>query len=343
MNIIHQLYDQQFVIRYLKKRVLPLYPDFKSIKKIKICGVKNNIWESTYHVVVSYETYFETRSGKTKLLHLYCSAHSNEQRKNVYDALKFLWSKNFSRGNLTIPHPLFYSQRFKGIFYRGIKGNNLYHYIRKNNLTEVRKITELAARWFAKLHRLDTAGARNFNKKNSLIETTVPGAKHWLHSIGKRQPEFYGTVKAIFNHLNASEKKFLRATDRRWLIHGDAHPENIVKVSEKKIGVIDFTDLCLSDFARDLGSFLQQLDYMMRRHISDAKDIAATKKLFLDTYLTARSLTLDESLKSRIKTYYNWTALRTTIFFLVKERPEPDRARGLVTEMQKDLEIKVSG
>jgi len=339
MNIIHQLYDEQFIAGYLKKRILPLYPDFKRIKKIQTHGIKNNIWERTYHVVVGYETWFETRAGKTKRLQLYCSAHSNEQRKNVYDALKFLWSRSFSRGNLTIPHPLFYSQRFKGIFYRGIKGNNLYHYIREKDIGEVQKITRLAALWFAKLHKLDTRGARNFNRKNSLIETTVPGAKHWLRSIAEREPQFYDEAKQIFEHLNAAEKKFLRSTPRRWLIHGDAHPENVVKISEKKIGVIDFTDMCLGDFARDIGSFLQQLDYMMRRHIPKKILVTEMKKLFLETYLAARNLTLDEDLKGRIQTYYHWTALRTVIFFLVKEHPEPERAQELIDDIKKDREM----
>jgi Ser/Thr protein kinase RdoA (MazF antagonist) len=195
----------------------------------------------------------------------------------------------------------------------------------------------LSALWFAKLHKLSPSGARNFNRKNSLIETTVPGAKHWLHSIAERQPEFYNEVKAVFEHLNLAEKKFFRSTPRRWLIHGDAHPENVVKISEKKIGVIDFTDLCLADFARDVGSFLQQLDYMMRRHVPDKMAIMETKKLFLETYLAARKIPLDADLQQRIQTYYHWTALRTTIFFLVKEHPEPERARELIDDIQKDL------
>ena len=324
---------------YFKKRILPVYPDFKSIKKIKIHGIKNNIWENTYHVVVGYETWFVDKEKKTKSLQLFCSAHSNEQRKNVYDSLKFLWSKSFSRGNLTIPHPLFYSQRFKGVFYRGIKGNNLYHYIRAKDLAEINKITEMAAKWFAKLHKLNTAGARNFNKKNSLIETTIPGAKHWLRSIEERQPKFHEIIKKIFDVLNKQEKQFLKSTPQRWLIHGDAHPENVIKISEKKIGIIDFTDLCLADFTRDIGSFLQQIEYMMDRHIEDKNEIINTKKIFLQSYFNASGIDINESMEKRIETYYHWTALRTTIFFLVKEYPEPERAQELIDKLRKNLAI----
>ena len=340
MNTIKQLYDEKFVMQYFKKKLLPLYPEFSKIKKIKINGIKNHIWENTYHVVVEYDTFFITADEKIKKLNVYCSAHTNEQRRNVYDALKFLWSKGFNKGNLTIPHPLFYSQRFKGIFYRGCKGNNLYHYIQHEKVEEAKRITVLSAKWFAKLHKLKTDGARNFNKKNSLMETTIPGAKHWLNSINERHPEFHDTVKNMFDIMNQAEKTFLRSTKKRWLIHGDAHPENIIKMSANKIGAIDFTDMCLADFTRDIGGFLQQLEYMAKRHFKNKSDVIEIKKLFLQEYLKAAKLELTDELEQRIKNYYNWAALRTVIFFLIKEYPEPDRAQELLEMLKKNLNIK---
>jgi len=340
MNIINQLYDQKFILDYFNKKILPCYPDFKSIKKIKINGIKNNVWIHTYHVVIEYNITFATKDGKAKKLQIFCSAHSNEQRKNVYDALKFLWSKGFNRGNLTIPHPLFYSQRFRGIFYRGVKGENLYYFIRNKNKVETEKIIILTAKWLAKLHKLNIAGAKNFNKNNSLVETTIPGAKHWLNSIKERQIQYYDDIKAIFEKINATEKEFLKSTKQRWLIHGDLHPENVIKMSEKKIGVIDFTDMCLADFTRDIGSFLQQLEFMSSRHIEDKSLIAEFKKLFLETYLDAAGLKLSDGLEKRIKNYYNWTALRTVIFFLVKEHTETERAEELIELLKENLGLK---
>ncbi len=339
MNQIRQLYDEQFIIKYFKKRLLPAYPDFIGIKKIKIHGIKNFIWENSYHVVVEYDTFFLTKEGKTKKLHIYCSAHSDEQRKNVYEALKFLWSKGFNRGNLTIPHPLFYSQRFKGIFYRGCKGNNLYHYIKNEKISEAKKIAALSGKWFAKLHKINVSKARNFNKKNSLIKTVIPGAKHWLESIKNRHPRYYGDVKAIFEKINSREEAFLKSTEKRWLAHGDAHPENVIKMSENKIGVIDFTDMCLADFTRDVGGFVQQLEYMANRHFKNKADVLEIKKIFLSEYLKAAKLDLDNELEKRIKNYYNWAALRTVVFLLIKERAEPTRAEELIEKLKKDLNV----
>ncbi|MDP3900633.1 MAG: aminoglycoside phosphotransferase family protein [bacterium] len=339
MNIIHKLYDEEFIKKFFDEKILPLYPCFKSIKKINIHGIKNHIWEVTYHVVIGYDTFFVDEKGETTRLQIYCSAHSEEERKNVFEALSFLWSKGFAHDQLTIPHALCYSEEFKGIFYRGIKGKNFYRYIKNEEINEIKILAKLSAQWFAKLHSLDTAGAKNFSVANSRIETIVPGAKHWLDSIRYKQPEYFTLVRNIFNIINDAEKKFLDSTDQRWLIHGDAHPENVIKISDTQLGVIDFTDMCLADFARDLGAFSQQVEYMAVRHIKNKKIINSLKKIFIDEYIKAANIKLDNEVKKRIKNYYNWAALRTVVFFLVKQHPEPLRAEELLNQLKKEMNL----
>jgi len=333
MNIIYKLFNEQFVKDLFKKKILPKYPDFIDIKKIKIQPHKKNIWETTYHVVIEFKTYFITKSGKTKILPIFCSAHSNEPRKNVYHVLKFLWNNSFANGFLTIPHPLFYSNYFKATFYRGAQGNNLYYYIRNKNYEVIETLIPKTAAWFAKLHKLPTNNACNFNKQNSRIKTVVPGKEHILADIQKQYPHYYQTYKTIYETLITMENKFMSSTSNRWIIHGDAHPENIIKMGKKKIAVIDFTDMCLSDFARDLGCFMQQLEYMCMRKINNARYVQKIKNLFLETYLKNAKIKLDSSLSERIHNYYNWTAIRTATFFLIKHNPEPDRAKLLIKQL----------
>ncbi len=337
MNYISNLFDEKFIIQLFENKVLPLYSDFTGIKKIKIIPHKKHIWEHTYHVVVEFKTSFIARGGKIKELSIFCSAHSSEPRKNVYDALKFLWEHNFGSGYLTIPHPLFYSEEFRGTFYRGAKGRNLYKFIREKNFAEIDSITAKAAAWFAKLHRTPIKNARNFNKVNSRIETVVPGIGHILGKIKERHEESFMDYEKIYGILINNEKKFLESTEKRWLTHGDAHPENVIKVGAKKIAVIDFTDLCLSDFARDIGSFLQQIEYMCGRKIGDPAYSEKIKKIFLDNYLLNAKIELDQGLQKRIDSYYNWTAIRTSTFFLLKSEPEPERARLLLDKISKRL------
>ena len=339
MNKIYQLFDEQYVAALFKKRILPQYPDFTKIKKIKIRAPKKHIWEETYHVVIEYETSFITKAGKVRKLPIYCTAHSEEPRRNVYIVLKFLWDHGFAKGNLTIPHPLFYSNNFRATFYRGVKGRNLYQFIRDNNLQEIEKIIVRAAHWFAKLHGLPNGQARNFNKENSRMATVIPGVKHILNRVRRDYPSYAPVYEKVYEIMLEKEKNFLASTDKRWLIHGDAHPENIIKVSERKIAVIDFTDLCLADFARDLGAFLQQLEFMIQRKIGDKNYIALIKTKFLKNYLDFAKIEIDEPLQDRINTYYHWTALRTATFFLIKDDPEPERAHGLLVKICYDMKL----
>ena len=180
---------------------------------------------------------------------------------------------------------------------------------------------------------------KNFNRINSRIETVFPGVEHIFQRIEEKYPHYLNFTKNIYKKLIQTEKDFLSSTNQRWLVHGDAHPENVIKMSPRKIGVIDFTDLCLSDFARDLGSFTQQIDFMCMRKISNRKYVEKIKKIFLDNYFANSRIESSEEVQSRINNYYNWTAMRTATFFLIKSNPEPKRAVQLIKEVKKNIKI----
>ncbi len=341
MNKILKLFDKQYVKELLTEKVLPLYPDFTAVKSVSIHAYKDHVWDMTYHVVIEFSTTFLTKDGKKKKLPIFCSAHSEEPRKNVYDALRFLWDHGFGQGYLSIPHPLFYSEYFRGVFYRGVRGYNLYHYIREKNTAAIEEIIPKAAAWFSKLHRLPINKARNFNEENSRIDTVFPGVSHILWRIKENYPSYADAYKRIYRILISREKKFLASTPKRWLVHGDAHPENIIEMSKKKTAVIDFTDLCLADFARDIGSFLQQLEFMLRRKNFDQKYAESAKRLFLKNYFLCAKLEPDAGLNERIQTYYYWTAIRTATYFLLKDNHEPQRSFPLIDRVCEGLEIDI--
>ncbi|RLC38864.1 hypothetical protein DRH27_01215 [Candidatus Falkowbacteria bacterium] len=340
MNKILQLFDEKYVVGLLTEKVLPLYPGFSGVRSVKIRAYKKMIWEHTYHVVIEFKTSFLSKNGKVVQIPIFCSAHSEEPRKNVYDSLKFLWEHGFGKGKLSIPHPLFYSDYFKGTFYRGVEGRNLYRFIREDNRKEVESIVLKAAAWFAKLHSIDTKEAHNFNKENSRIETVFPGIKHILWRIGEDYPQYGGVYKKIYKIVNKREKDFLVSTSKRWLVHGDAHPENIIKMSPRKIAVIDFTDLCLSDFARDIGAFTQQLEFMINRKISGKEYAEKVKKIFINNYFKNSKIKLNSEIQARIDNYYYWTAMRTATYFLIKDKPEPERSHPVILKVCQEMDIE---
>jgi len=216
----------------------------------------------------------------------------------------------------------------------------LYYYIKQNDRAEIESIVAKSAFWFAKLHKLKTYGHLIFNEPNSRIETVFPGMKHILNRVASDYPQYAAIFSAIYENINNQEKYFLSSTNKRWLIHGDAHPENIIRMSKDKIGVIDFSDFCSSDFARDLGSFIQQIGYMVNRKIGDEAYTKKLQKLFLDSYLKNAKIKINDGLQERIDNYYNWTTMRTATHFLIKDGPEPERAVPLIKEVADRLNIK---
>jgi len=341
MNKINNLLDKKFILDLFKKEILPEYPEFSDIKQIKAHLIKDNIWTSTYHVVIEYQTTFVDSEKKLKILPIYCTAHSDEPRLNSFEALTFLWQNGFNQEDLTIPKPLFYSPDFNAFFYQGVSGENLYQYIRRKDIKTVEDVVAKTAAWFAKLHHLSAiaAKAKNFNPLNSRIETIIPGMTQALAKVQAQEPRYFEICRQAYKKINREEKNFLASTERRWLIHGDAHPENVIIIDKNKIGVIDFTDICLADYARDLGAFLQQLEFMMLRKIDDQLEVEKIKQLFLNSYFKNAKITLDDNLKQRINNYYNWTALRTAIFFLLKDKAEPERAHGLLIKIGQNLKL----
>ncbi|MDA3839630.1 MAG: aminoglycoside phosphotransferase family protein [Patescibacteria group bacterium] len=341
MNKIYQLFDEKFVKELFTKKVLPLYPEFDKIKSIKIIPHKKGIWgKYYYHVVIEFKTVFITKEGKIKELPIFCSAHDSEPRKNVHAVLKYLWENSFSKGHLSIPHPLFYSNEFRATFYRGVKGHTLYYYIKEDDRKNVEEILPKVASWFAKLHNLNTEGARNFNKNNSRIKTVVPGEKKLFEKIFYQYPKYLYIYEKAYAIFIKKENKYLNnPNNKHCLVHGDAHPENIIKMGKKKIGVIDFADMSLSDPARDIGSFLQQLFYMSKRKTNDRRYGNKLKKIFLDAYLKNAKIKMTESLEERIEMYYNWTSLRTATHLLLMDHPQPQRADMLIKEVKRKLKI----
>ena len=344
-NKISKLLDEKYVKQFFSKKVLPFYPDFSKIDRVKIIPHKNHIWESTYHVVLEFKTTFSSVNNKgreiKKDFSFFCTAHSSEPRKNVYDTLKYLWDRGFASGFLSIPKPLFYSKYFNASFYRGVNGESLLNFIKDENKEEIEKIIKKTAEWLVKLHKLNVSEDLNYNKKNDYIKTVIPGYRQIIKSVQSVYGgEYLSDIQSIYKKLIEQENDFLKSNPKRYLIHGDVHPDNIIKMGRKKMAMIDFADICLSDFARDLGSFFQQLDYRFSRLEYPVSYSNRIKDLFLQSYCKKAKIKVDDNLKARIDLYYNWTAIRTATFWLLKYKPDPERARPLITEVKLKLRLK---
>ena len=349
MNKISNLLDQKYILNFFREKVLPKYPEFIDIEKIVIKKHKNNIWPTTYHVVFEFVTTFKNKDGSKQTLPIFCSAHSDEPRDKAYDALCYLWDQDFNSSDFTIPRALFYEPQFKAVFYQGLEGVDLHRCIRENSDKKIEPLIVHAAQWFAKLHGLSTKKAPNFNPKNSRIRTVIPGKDYILERIKLKHPQYFDFYKVVYGILISCEEDFL-AQNKLWFVHGDAHPGNIIKINNinpnqqkefYKIGVIDFTDLCLADFARDLGTFFQQVDYMFGYKMNNIALAKSIKKTFLNNYLKCSKIKMTESLEKRIENYYDWTAMRTATFLLLRNNSDKTRVKMLCNGVRERMGLKI--
>ncbi len=344
---IDALLDANFMSQFFMKKLRNII-NFQYINRVTIKKHKLSIDDWRYHIVIEYNiSFISKRKNNLKNVFfdetVFCTAHSDEPRKNI-DILKFLRSNGFSRGPFAVPTPLFISKIFKGSFYIGAKGHDLYYFIKSKNRKRIEKIVAQIAGWLTKLHKLKIENLVLFNKnikeKSRISEKTislaevVPGVKNILKVIYDRFPQFGDFYNESLKEFIAKEDMFFKNKKKRWIIHGDAHPKNFIKADNDSIVAIDFADFCVSDFARDLGCFLQQFEYMSNRKIGDNAWIENVNNLFLETYMKKSSIHYDNSLKDRIENYYRWTALRSATQYLFSDKPQIREAERLLNQIQ---------
>jgi len=338
MSKAELLLEAEYLRKLFTRRVLPHYPDFSAIKEIRIRPYKKLIWSETYHLVIKYSVIFLDHDGREVSLPIVATAHSNEDRENVFLTLSYLWDHHLSDEQIRLPRPLFYDPELRATFYRAVEGQNLLQAIKNQDWVAVEAGTRKAAVLFAKIHSLPLEGDYGFNRANGRIATVIPGAEFVITELGYRfSGRYQSQVKAAYERLIAREDDFFNRTSQRWLIHGDAHPENIILPANDKIGIIDFTDFCRADFARDLGAFGQQLEYKIATKGADSARASELKELFWEEYFKAAGLKLDQDLRQRIDLYYNFTILRTAIYWLLKYDCDPVRGQNLLDSLSSDF------
>ncbi len=338
MNKINKLFDKSFVRDLFREKVLPLYEDVVDIGEIKIRPYKKLIWNTTYHVVLDFYVEFKLEDKKSRKTHIICSAHSSEPRETAFSVLEYLWKRRLGKG-VVLPRPLFYCPHFRGSFYRALDGKDLFYYILKRDKENIYDLTKKAGLMFARLHRLNLAKNKlpNFEDTNSRIADVIPGIKKIEIEIKKRygQEMQEEIIKPYYNCIK-KEQEYLSRNPKLCLVHGDAHTENIIRVSKRKVGLIDFTDFSLSDFARDVGTFLQQLEYKLEiKFLYEPEFIKEMKKVFFNEYLREANISLNDNIQERINNYYQWTALRTAAYWLMKDNSEPIKAKEIIKDLKK--------
>lgn len=335
MFSVDNILDPIKIGRLLNQRLAEVKPIISDIVVKQVELIKSNFHQDYYNLVAAY-TLSCLEDGQKKEMVIYCSAHSSESRQQTMNNLRLLWLKKVPDNQFQANRPLFYEPGCRALFYVGLPGRNLYQCFEIGQEEKINDYLQLTAKWLSRLHRL-TLGMKDWpGGQQQLIGQVVPGRLRALKRIEQNCLQYHNRFIRLYDLLEKREASHWPKQEGLAMIHGDLHPENIV-INDQGAAIIDWADASLGDPARDLGSFIQQLIFMGQRHIPDQAYWQQAQALFLETYQQASGVRLTADWSARLETYYYFTAFRTAIYFVTKSGPEPERADGLLTEVEINL------
>lgn len=320
---IAKLMDNDFILEVLDKHLPKYYPDLKKIIGIELEPFKRHLGVTSAVFVVEYKIKYQDKEGKNKNLDIFVSAHSDGSREGAYKKTKALYRSGFDKGEFRVTRPLFFLPSQKAFFYEASVGSSFFNFFSQDPQVDLEPALKLAAGWVRKLHQLEI-NQRKFRWGNFSIEGMVPSPDVFIANFRDEDKKQGKLVDNLVKKMKKLEKSFNEKLEKT-VIYGDYHPENIIihDLKANYLEMIDFTDIAFGDPMTDLGTFLQQFDFMGHNFIS-RKKINDYKKYFVESYFGKSFDEISEDFFARINLYQSWTALRSAVFiFYMKDKDNP--------------------
>lgn len=320
-NPVNKGLDYAFVGALLCAHAEQYFPGLTAFNVISYEKHKRRVSKHSSSFVYTYTVSALNQDRKRVKKHLVYSAHSDGSRLAAFTILSALIRADFNKDKYRIMVPLEYIADLKALIYEQVPGNTLLHYIQKKRSTkDLLPLIKRSARWLSKFHTFelpdeDRAKVPIFQLSN--MNWTVEELQHYVDAADAHQGE---KLKNLFTTLDAVEKK-LRTSFKPGLTYGDLHPENIITDNLLSTGLtmIDFTDVAMGDSLRDIGSFIQQLEFMARNNMSETK-IRNLRQAFIETYFDQPMDDLAQHIYNRINLYQAWNAFRGFVYFFFNEK-----------------------
>lgn len=306
------LNDEVFIKDCLNKNLAKHYSDFVKVQKLELYAYKKHFSKTSSVFVVAYKLEYLGRDNETKKLKLVATGHSDGSRKAAFVKLNYLYQHGFDSGKYLVTRPLFYLAENLSFVYEASIGHRLFSLFKTDEHLNLSNAMNLAAAWLKKLHQLETD--ETFVWPKFVINKTGSSIKNFLPDVLASDLDLGTRVKKILASIKKHEAEFAKNLSV-CLVYGDYHPENVILTSleAKQIKMIDFTDVALGDPMLDVGSFLQQLDFMGHRFFSRAK-VNYEKEYFITSYFGQKFEEIPLEFFPRINLYQAWVALRTAAF-----------------------------
>ncbi len=310
-QIPYLLTSHAYMMGFFAQRIREINPQADKLLRLESHEIKAHRDKKFFHYVIMHQLTLRVGGLRKRYIVLSIS-FSGHKRKKMYQTLELAYQHGFAKGNVIVPRPLWYIDELMAAFYIGVPGDNLLEHIKNGylNLNLIKKIAE----GLAKFHQLAPAKSLKLKKHSFspiyLDPTNVIGRAYNQKSIlANGVLEQYHLLKKAQHHL---------IKDDYLISHGDFHPENVIinKFNNNQIVLIDFSEVCLAPVYFDIGSFLQQLEFMTLSYLSNEqhKQIEYT---FLTGYFKQRQISQD--IKNKINLYKGWTALKSVVYFMIFE------------------------
>ncbi len=333
---MNKLLDKDFITNLFGQRLTSFYPNFQELVTVEFYTHKKHAGKNSMIVVVEYVLTYLSKDGTSEKMNLFASAHSDGSRVRAFYGQNYLYQHGFDQGKFLVGRPLFYLAEQYAFFYQAVLGRTLRKLIKQEIDLDFNRTLDLSAGWIKKLHSCSIEAGHEFIKFN--VREMSPQPQRFIADLTAFFPEFGQRLDAAFARLSELQEKH-KDLYQAVLIHGDYHPENIIFKSSEldKIKVIDFTDLALGDPMVDLGSFIQQFDFMCFE-ILDRKKINSFKINFLESYFLEKFENIDIQYINRINFFQAWVVMRTTVLlFYAKSAKHP--LGELIAEIERYLSL----
>lgn len=309
------LLDKKFVKELFTQRKKQINNNIVQIQRVDVYPFKKFFSSQLSHIAVFYRIHALLKDKTRKNFDVFCSGDNRGVREKAFHIMNFLYENGINTRTTGIPQPLFYIKRFQAYFYKKVKGENLFSIIRKKQ--DILKDIQKTALLIKKTHNILKKANITAPEYSPTLEFLDPS--NILHQYCKKTPNLCKKIFTYYTNTLAHYQK-LSPIPKCQLVHGDFHPENIIVPKyEKKIYITDFSESVYGSIYLDLGSFLQQFEYMIRLYRKDfsQKMVHQLQKLFLKTYFQSY---IPRHAIRYINFFESWIALRSVIYFLKQHK-----------------------
>lgn len=312
---VQKLTNRSFLIKVFNTVLSRHYEGFKKIIKLEKEIYKKHFRSTRrFHYVISCQ--IKAQIGTQEVSKTFVIGSSSDDSKRIaYFNLRMLREHGFDRDDLQVTKPIAYLPELKAVVYKAAPGQTLFSYFKERpTFEQLLNPLEISARWLQKLHSLDPASLNSPLANSYSFQSILDYLRRYLSKFKKASATDGQKLESVLIRLADYEAAFRKSSSPR-IIFGDYHPENIIldSLDSKKLIMIDLTDLSLGDRYRDVGTFIQQFDFMSQSFLPRSQ-INDLKKHFVKSYFHKEFHDLKDVDIRRINLYQALTAVRSSVW-----------------------------